>query len=143
MPAADAMELLYDGAITSHGFAPFMRDYLIEVERWTDSEDGAPYTYSFTHCVFVEVTSLLSSHTWTQSWTTPTDLAEWERSGNSGFAWGVAWADVQGAGIVPDSERALTWGRQVGHEMHEAVIETQVYRLTLVYHELAVSPRIK
>ena len=141
MPEADALKQLYDGAITSHGFDPSMRDYRIEVKRWIESEEGAPYTYRFTHCVFVEVASRLSPQTWVESWSTPTDLAGWEQSESGGFAWGVGWANVEKASVVTGSDRARAWARQVGHDMQEAVIETQVYRLTLVYFELVVSPR--
>lgn len=139
MGAADAIKELYDGAITSHGFDPFMRDYWIEVARWTDSDDGAPYTYRFTHCVLVEVTSLLPAQTWMESWATPTDLAAWERSGSGGFAWGVGWANIEDAALTPGSERAREWASQVGHDMHEVVIDTNVYRLTIIFHELVVS----
>jgi hypothetical protein len=141
MRAADELGDLINGAITTHRFDPWLRDYRVEAERWADSEDGAPYTYRFTHCVFVEVASLMPAETWLDSWTTPTDLAAWEEAESRGFAWGVGWAEVQNASLVSGSERARAWSRHVGHEMHEVVIETQVFRLTLVYHALVVSPR--
>jgi len=115
-----------------------MRDYRIEVARWADEEQGVPYAYVFTHCVFAETTSLLAAETWNASWTTPTDLAAWEDSDAVGFAWGVNWANVDVALEVADSQAAQVWESRLGRHMREALIETQVYRVRLVYHELRV-----
>ena len=132
------MELLYDAAITSHRFARFLRDYLVVVERRAEGEHGAPYTYVFTRCVFAETRSVLSADTWDESWDTPTDLGSWNKTGSRGFAWGVEWANVEGASQVPNSARAGDWSSRLHRPMREVVIETNVFTLTLVFSELRV-----
>lgn len=136
--AADSLQLL-DAAITTHGFVPYMRDYRLLVSRWSDGEQGVPYAYVFTHCVFAEATTMLPPHVWADSWDTPTDLADWQASEEAdGFAWGAAWATVEGAAEVPDSHAAKQWSDRLGRSMREAVIQTNVFELRLVFSELRV-----
>ena len=56
-----------------------------------------------------------------------------------GFYWAVNSAEVYpGWKYVADSERALAWSRKMGQSMHEVMIETNVYKLSLVFNSLAV-----
>src|SRR5215207_8400873 len=138
MESPDPLDLLYDAAITSHGFARSMRDYLVVVERWAEGEHGDRSTYVFTHCVFAETSSALSGDTWTESWDTPTDLGAWDEAGSRGIAWGVEWANVEGASQVPNSPRASEWSGRLNRPMREAVIETNVFTLKLVFSEIRI-----
>ncbi len=57
----------------------------------------------------------------------------------AGFMWGVKSAEAYpGWTYVADSERAAIWSKKMGLPMHEIVIETNVYKLSLVFHALVV-----
>ena len=52
---------------------------------------------------------------------------------------GVGYADAyRGLSYVADSERAARWTEKVGRAMHEIQIETNVYILEIVCHDLRV-----
>jgi hypothetical protein len=129
-------ELLFDSAVVSHGYAPHLRDYHVVVElghgRWL---------YRFTHCPEAHVTTAVTDEAWRHSWDEQfTDYEAWEEAGApEGFVWGVCWAEAYpGISYVDGSERARRWSERLAHEMHEAAIETNAFRLGLVFHDLVV-----
>ena len=129
-------DLLLDSAILSHGYAPHLRDYHVLVETRYER-----YLYRFTHCPEAWVTTAVTDEAWRVSWDEHfTDHEAWERAGApEGFVWGVCWADAYpGISYVESSERARGWSERLAHEMHEVAIETNTFRLGLVFHELVV-----
>ncbi len=143
----EADELLFDSAIVSHGFADFMRDYdlVVDVPAAKPHRSGSyiegRYRYRFTHCVEAHVETTVKPDTWRLSWADEfTDFAAWQEAGSpAGFVWGVEYADAYpGLSYVADSERTARWTEKVGRAMHEIQIETNVYILELVCHDLRV-----
>src|SRR4051794_3351814 len=86
----------FDGAILSHGFTTYMRDYEIIAETSASyNKDGARrYSYRFTHCVYAVCTTSVHDDTWRMSWSdTFSDHERWKQAGGpEGFVWGVCWA---------------------------------------------------
>ena len=129
-------DLLLDSAIVSHGFAPHLRDYHVLLETRHQR-----YLYRFTHCPEAWVVTEVTDEAWRCSWDEHfTDYEAWERAGApEGFVWGVCWADAYpGISYVDGSKRARRWSERLAHEMHEAAIETNTFRLGLVFHDLVV-----
>ncbi len=53
--------------------------------------------------------------------------------------WGVRWQNLYpGMALVPDSGEAQRWAEALGVPFHEAVIETNVHNMSLVFSDLAV-----
>src|SRR5690348_8315383 len=68
-------QLLFDNAIVSHGFAPYMRDYFVVFDvvstrptRLGGSWIAGRYVYRFTHCPEAHVVTTVRDDTWQQSW---------------------------------------------------------------------------
>jgi len=140
--------LFFDSAILSHGFSPFMRDYDVVIDVPALKPDGSGsyvegrYRYRFTHCPEAHVGSTVAPQSWRDSWDEHfVDFAAWEQAGQpSGFVWGTNWADAYpGFSYVENSERASKWAGQLDREMHELRIETNVFELSLVFHDLRVT----
>jgi hypothetical protein len=65
---------IFDSAVMSHGFAPFMRDYDVIVEVPAARPHGSGsyiegrYRYRFTHCVEAAVKTAVPPEIWRESW---------------------------------------------------------------------------
>jgi hypothetical protein len=135
-----------DVGILRHGFAAHMRDYdvLFEAlwgrEKWADQK--GTYLLRFTHCPEVVLTTAVSPATWKQSWSD--DFIEYDRwlaAGEpKGFVWGVNWSTAYpGLSYVDASARAQEWADRLGQSMHEVRIETEAFRLGIVFHDFTVT----
>ena len=149
----DSDELFFDSRIVAHGYAPDLRGYDVVIDvsaalphevtigDTTGSYTKGRYRYRFAHCPEARVTSRIRNDTWRLSWDEVfVDHEEWEAAGNpEGFVWGVKEADAYpGLWYVTDSTLAASWTERLGHEMHEAVVDTNVFMLQLVCHDLRV-----
>ncbi len=149
----EADDLFLDSAIVSHGFTDYLRDYDVVIDvpaalppdvpigDTTGSYIAGRYRYRFTHCPEVRVTSTVGDEAWRHSWDDAfTDYQAWEAAGNpEGFVWGVKWADAYpGLSYVTDGSLAAPWAERLAREMHEVAIETNVFTLRLVCHDLRV-----
>jgi hypothetical protein len=139
--------LLFDSAITSHGFAPHLRDYHVAFEVPAVKPEGSgsyiagSYLYRFTHCTEAHVVTAVRDETWALSWDDHfIDFAAWERAGKpDGFVWGTCWAEAYpGLSYVDKSPLAREWSTRLGRDMHEVILETNTFTLRLVFHDLAV-----
>ena len=138
---------LFDNAIVRHGFAPYMRDYELEVVA-SAAIPGEPrsyqegrYRYVFTHCVMVRMETAVRDPVWAESWGDVfTDYAAWEAAGSpEGYVWGVNdMAAYPGATYLPESPRAAEWSQRLGRRMHEVRIETNAHNLELIFHGVRV-----
>lgn len=146
-------ELIIDSAITSHGYAPHLRDYdvVVSVPAALPPEvpNGATiggytmgvYRYRFTHCPEAHVVSSVEDDVWQRSWDDVfIDWEAWEAAGHpQGFVWGKNYGDAYpGISYVAESPLASLWAKRLGHEMHEVMIETNTFDLHLVCHNLHV-----
>ena len=141
-------ELIFDQAIVRHGYADHMRDYDVLVETYTSGGGpGLPtrpvgrFRYRFTHCPTTAVVTRLTDATWQASWDDAfLDYEAYRHAGEPGFLWAVEYADAYpGLRYVEKSDRARMWSDRMNHEMHEVVLETNVYALSLVFHDLIVT----
>ena len=136
-----AFERSYDQVVVSHGYADHMRDYDVFVHLTADPRSGiAPedVRYRFTHCVSASVTTALSEEIWRRS--LDDRLIDPSYDGEpTGFVWGVRWHNLYpGMSLIPDSAVARKWSSALGLSFHEATIETDAHRITLVFADLIV-----
>jgi hypothetical protein len=139
----------FDGAILGHGFTDYMRDYDIvaEVDGSGNREGPGRYRYRFTHCVQASYATNLRDDTWRKSWSDAyTGATYWDQNGEPEgydsfvFLWGVRWAGAYpGLIYLEDSTAASDWSQRLGRLMHEITIETNVYSLRLVFHDVVIT----
>lgn len=142
-----------DSIVVSHGFATYGRDYDVVILTVASLPPDVPigdstgtyvdarFLFRFTYCPEAHVTSSVSDDSWRVSWADVfTSYEEWEAHGNpDGFVWGTDRADAYpGLSYVSDSARAASWTERLEHEMHEVLIETNVFDLSLVCHDLRI-----
>ena len=141
MSVTERLERLFDLPILSHGFASYQRDYVIESEIGGKSEHRGHYRFTFTHCVVSNLTTTVRDDTWRVSWDARfIEYEHWLAVGEpEGCVWGANWSMAYpGPSYVNNSPLATEWSARLGHTMHEAVIETNVFRLQLVFSDLLV-----
>jgi hypothetical protein len=84
----------------------------------------------------------LADETWQASWGDAfLDHEAYRQAGEpEGFLWAVEYADAYpGLTYVENSDRARMWSDRMRREMHEVILETNVYSLHLVFHDLTVT----
>ena len=132
---------LFNVAILSHGFTPYMRDYDVIIEAdWLHGAAGR-YQYRFTHCVEAKYETVLRQDTWQESWDDVfIDYQRFLREGEpDGYVWGVEWSlAYPGWEYLATSQRAQAWSENLGKTMHEISVETDAYKLHLVFYSLKV-----
>jgi hypothetical protein len=128
---------LFDGYITKHGFAPYLRDYDVIV-KWPRSRR---FLYRFTHVPLATVTTAVTDSVWRNSWDDVyIDYSVWQNSGSpDGYVWGVCYSVAYpGAKYVEASVTAREWESRFGKPMHEVRIETNGHNIQLIFHDLRV-----
>lgn len=141
MSISERLQQLFDIPILSHGFASYQRDYVIESEIGGNTEHRGHYRFTFTHRVVANLATTVRDDSWKVSWDERfTDYSRWLADGGpDGYVWGVNWSMAYpGPDYVGNSTLAAEWGNRLEQTMHEAVIETNAFRLQLVFHDLHV-----
>jgi len=131
---------IFDRAITRHGFTPYNRDYRIEI---APEGAGEGVEYMFRGCVEAHYENRVVPTAYPAFMDDRfIDHHTWEAAGHpQGFVWSVNFAEAYpGWKYVENSERATSWSHKLGLPMHEVRIETNIYLLTLVFHDLTVRP---
>jgi hypothetical protein len=69
------------------------------------------------------------------------DHAQWVAAGEpAGFLWGVCWSNAYpGLTYVDESARAGSWSQRLGKPMHEICLETEAFKLNLIFHDFTVT----
>jgi hypothetical protein len=138
---------MFDSNIIEHHFALYMRDYNVLVETYTavptqqSSDADDRYLYRFTHCVMAYCSTVIQDETWRVSWDNVfTEYERWRQADEPpGFVWGVNYATAYpGLRYIDDSALAQRWTERLQRPMHEVVIETNVYNLQLVFHDVDI-----
>ncbi len=131
---------IFDNAILSHGFTDYNRDYLIVAELGYGGGPKGTYNLLFRGCVEAHYQSAIPREGWSLN-DVLLDYDQWQAAEQSdGYVWAVCYADAYpGWKLVVPSERAERWGQELGIAMRELLIETNVFRLQLVFHDLTVS----
>jgi len=128
----------FDAAVVRHGFVDYMRDYEILV-----AGRRPPYRdwtrYHFVGCVAASASSAIAPEVYAQSLDDEYVLSGPDypyKDDPDGFVWGVRWASAYpGLSYIEGSPVARSWADRLGVEMHEVVIETNAFALSLVFHE--------
>jgi hypothetical protein len=127
----------FDAAVLRHGFTDYMRDYeLIVSGRDGPSRDDV-YRYHFVGCVESRFVSRIPPEVFARS--LPDEFVYSgpdypDREEPNGFIWGVRYSGAfPGLSYICPSERAAFWSEQCGIEMHEVLLETEAYDLSLVF----------
>lgn len=132
----------FDHAIVHHGYTDYMRDYEVVLHMTADPSTGIEPScvrYLFRYCVEVRCETAVSAEIWRGSlddrlldYDTGVDL--------DGFFWGVKWHPMYpGAKLLPPSDAARRWSRELGLDFHDVLIETNTHRLTLLFSDLRVT----
>ncbi len=127
----------FDQAITTHGFTEYHRDYRLNVSFYGADKIEHPVEYLFRGCVEVHYESRVISNLADDTFI---DYVRWEEAGYpGGYVWAVNFVEAYpGWRYIEDSPRAAVWADKVGLSMHELVIDTGTFILTLVFHDLSV-----
>ena len=128
----------FDFAVLDHGFEPHGRDYFLVVQ---DTLGGDPGTHRlvFTHVVHLDYETGVSDDAWRRSLGDElTDYGAWQEAGEpDGYVWGTNWTNAYpGVSVLRSSELADDWGRRLGLEMFEMGLETDRFKLCLVFHSI-------
>jgi hypothetical protein len=137
----EAFDDVFDQALVFHGFTDYMRDYDVFVYATADPRTGiAPeyLRYRFKHCVRASVTSAASPETWSRS--LDDRLIDFEQGRElDGLVWGVRWQVLYpGAKLLPGTAETEVWSARLGRPVHEAMIETNIHTISLIFSDLSV-----
>jgi hypothetical protein len=142
-----------DSIIVAHGFTPYGRDYDVTLLTVAALPPDVPigdttgtyvdgrYRYRFTHVPETHLRSAVEPRWWRDSWDDIfIDYEAWQAAGTpEGFVWGTERAEAYpGLSYVANSERAQVWSQAIGREMYEVMIETDVFVLDLVCHDVQI-----
>lgn len=127
-----------DFGVMNHGFADHGRDYVFIIEENIGRDPGT-HMLTFTHVVSLTYETLVKDEFWRKSWDdTFTDYQAYLEAGEpEGYVWGTGWSLAYPGVSAPDSTPdALRWSERLGHPMHEMSLETDRFRIGLIFHEL-------
>jgi hypothetical protein len=129
-----------DVAVLGHGFAAHGRDYSFVLQDAVGPEPGT-FELIFTHVVQLNYETRVRDDGWRDSWDDRfTDYARWEAAGEpDGYVWGTNWSMADPGFEAPDiAPAARDWSRRLGKAMHQMSLETNQFRIELVFHEVRV-----
>ena len=120
-----------DFGVMHHGFAPHGRDYVLILQA------AGTYELTLTHVVELHYETRVQDDVWPASWDDRlTDYATWEASGKpEGYLWGTNWSlAYPGLETRDDDRLAARWSERLGKAMYTAAIETDRFKLSIVFH---------
>lgn len=127
-----------DFGVMDHGFAPHGRDYTFLLEFSTGKDPGQ-HQVQFTHVVELSYVTSVADDVWTKSWGEAfRDYQSWLDAGEpDGYVWGTCWSLAwPGIRAIALSSKAAAWSVRLGNPMHEAEIESDRFRINLVFSGL-------
>jgi len=132
---------LTDVALFRHGFCQYMRDYYLEYESGGIQPYAGRYICWFTHCVIANTETRVDTEVWKKSWGREyIDYQDWLNAGEpDGIVWGTNWSLMNpGLEYHPKSELAGEWSLRLGKEMHEVTIDTEIFHIQLIFHDVFI-----
>ncbi|HLG48117.1 MAG TPA: hypothetical protein VKY24_17880 [Reyranella sp.] len=121
-----------DFAVLRHGFADHGRDYLFLIQA------GGTYELILTHVVEMHYETRVRDDVWSVSWDDCLiDYAEWQAAGEpDGYVWGSNWSLAYPGLEMPDDDPAAAgWTTRAGKSMHAMAVETDRFRISMVFHD--------
>jgi len=122
-----------DFGVMHHGFAPHGRDYVLVLQA------AGTYEMILTHVVELHYETRVHDQVWPKSWDDClTDYAAWEAAGEpDGYVWGTNWSLAYPGLDTPDDDPiAAQWSQRLGKPMFFLALETDRFRLSLVFHDV-------
>ena len=125
-----------DFAVMEHRFAPHGRDYIFIVQEGLVSEPGT-YELILTHVTSVKYETRVRDDVWGISWSDEfTSYAAWEAASEpEGYVLGTNWSlAYPGISVPTSSAEAEDWSRRLNKLMYPVSIETDRFKITLIFH---------
>lgn len=124
-----------DFAVLSHGFAQHGRDYDILVQDAIGPQAGT-HRLTFTHVVAVNYETAVRDDVWPSSW--DDIFLDWDQAKDlNGYVWGTNWSNAfPGVSSLLNDPEAANWTVRLGRQMHAVRLETDRFRLRLIFHSL-------
>jgi hypothetical protein len=122
-----------DFGVLDHGFAPHGRDYVLVLQA------AGTYELILTHVVELHYETRVADVDWPASWDDYlTNYAAWEAAGKpDGYVWGTNWSLAYPGLDVPDDDPiAARWSQRLGKPMFFLALETDRFRLSVVFHDV-------
>lgn len=122
----------------THGFSAHGRDYEFVLENAFATPPGT-YRLTFTHVVELNYMTAVSDDTWRASWSDVfIEYRAWETAGEpNGYVFGTNWSlAYPGFEAIDDDPTASAWSARLGQPMHMATIETDRFKIELMYHDV-------
>jgi hypothetical protein len=122
----------------AHGFAAHGRDYVFMLENALGPKPGT-YRLTFTHVVELNHMTTVSDDVWQASWSDAfIDYKAWEAvSEPDGYVFGTNWSlAYPGFEAVDDDPSASGWSARLHRPMHMATIETDRFKIGLIFHDV-------
>jgi hypothetical protein len=129
-----------DVAVLSHGFAAHGRDYSFVLQDSTGPKSGT-FELTFTHVVQLAHETRVRDDVWPNSWDDVfLEYQQWQAAGEpSGYVWGTNWSLAYPGFEAPnDTPEALAWSQRLGKQMHSMSLETDRFRVVMIFHEVRV-----
>ncbi|MBC3540839.1 hypothetical protein ACFSC6_22130 [Rufibacter sediminis] len=127
-----------DGAILSHGFLPYKRDYFFHIETLWREPLAGQYLLVFRHCYEMNFQIITGGETLLQSWDDCfTNMEEYEKAGEpEGYVWGTNWANAYpGFSVLENSRRAQDWALKLSKPMQEVQLEAEIMKFNFVFFD--------
>lgn len=121
----------FDFAVLSHGFPPNGRDYVLVLQA------AGTFELTLTHVVDLQYETRVVDQVWSSSWEDSfTEYSTWEASGEpEGYVWGTNWSlAYPGLTLLRDDAAAASWSHRLGRTMHAVALETDRFKMRLVFH---------
>jgi hypothetical protein len=124
-----------DFGVMSHGFARHGRDYtfIVDVGR------SGTHELVLTHVVELQYETRVRDDVWPKSWEdVMTDYQAWEIAGEpDGYVWGNNWSLAYPGLYVAESDPAAArWSERLGKQMYAMAIETDRFKISMIFHEV-------
>ena len=127
-----------DFGVMDHGFLPHGRDYFFLVESSMGGDPGQ-HQIQFTHVVELSYGTVVADAAWSESWGEVfVNYQTWLDAGEpDGYVWGSCWSlAFPGICAIEPSPKAAAWAARLGKPMYEVEIQTDRFRISLVFHGL-------
>jgi hypothetical protein len=124
----------FDFGVMHHGLAPHGRDYILILQA------AGTFELTLSHVVELHYETRVHDQVWSASWDDRlTDYATWESAGKpEGYLWGTNWSLAYPGLDTPDDDiSAAQWSERLGKAMYAMAIETDRFRLSMIFHSAA------
>jgi hypothetical protein len=122
---------IFDFGVLSHGFLAHGRDYGLIVQV----HGLGTYRLVLTHVPLARYETVIASEVWTGSWSDV--FLDWEKSKDlNGYSWATNWSLAYPGLTFLDADSDVDeWSRRFKRPMHGVVLETDRFKLKLIFND--------